>query len=102
VCAGERIRAPNIEGYQLATGTSFAAPFVAAAAALLVSRAQTRSAPLDPATVKHLLMASARPHVAGVADGNGAGVLDAAKALELLDQALDTDPTTDIEEHDDG
>jgi subtilisin family serine protease len=102
LCApGERVRTAGLEGYQLATGTSFAAPFVAATAALLQSRARRRAAPLDPAQVKQLLIASVRPHRADVADGSGAGVLDAARALELLDQALDADSTTEMERDDD-
>lgn len=101
LCApGERVRTASLEGYQLATGTSFAAPFVAAAAALLVSRAQRRSAALEPPQVKQLLMASARPHRTDVPAGNGAGVLDAARALALLDEALDADVTTEIERED--
>jgi subtilisin family serine protease len=101
LCApGERVRTAAIEGYQLATGTSFAAPFVAAAAALLQSRARRRAAPLAPAAIRQLLIASARPHRADVPEGNGAGVLDAAGALELLDQALDADATTVVERED--
>jgi hypothetical protein len=51
--------------------------------------------------VKQLLVNSARAHRTGVAAGNGIGVLDAARALELLDQALDADSTTVIEREDD-
>ena len=102
LCApGERIRTAAVDGYQRATGTSFAAPFVAAAAALLQSRAQRRAAPLEPSQVKQLLMTSVRPHRADVTDGNGTGVLDAARALALLDEALDADSTTVIEREDD-
>ena len=102
LCApGERVRTAAVDGYQLATGTSFAAPFVAATAALLHSRARRRAAPLDPLQVKQLLVNSARAHRTGVAAGNGIGVLDAARALELLDQALDADSTTVIEREDD-
>jgi subtilisin family serine protease len=103
LCApGERIRTAALDGYQRATGTSFAAPFVAGAAALLVARARERSAALDPATVKSILIASAAPHRAGTPSGCGAGVLDAARALELLDQALDADDSTDLGGADDG
>ncbi len=104
LCApGERIRTAGLgEGYQHATGTSFAAPFVTGAAALLIERAQARAAALDPAQIKSLLMASATPHRAGVADGNGTGVLDAARALELLDAAIDADDTTEFGGADDG
>ncbi|QNA85376.1 S8 family serine peptidase [Sphingomonas sp. So64.6b] len=103
LCApGERVRTASLDGYQSATGTSFAAPFVAGAAALLVARANTRAAALDPATIKSLLIDSAQPHRGDVGPGNGAGVLDAARALELLDQALDADETTELGGADDG
>jgi subtilisin family serine protease len=103
LCApGERIRTAALDGYQRATGTSFAAPFVAGAAALLVARARDRSASLDPATLKSILIASATPHPSGVGSGFGAGVLDASRALELLDQALDADETTALGGADDG
>lgn len=98
LCApGERVRTAALDGqYQYATGTSFAAPFVSGAAALLIERAQARAAALDPATIKSLLVESATPHRADVPPGNGAGVLDAAHALELLDAALDADDTTEM------
>ncbi len=103
LCApGERIRTAGLEGYQNATGTSFAAPFTAATAALLISRAQRRSASLDPATIKQLLTASATPHRGDIKTGHGTGVLNAARALALLDQALDEDVSTEIEGVDDG
>lgn len=103
LCApGERVLTAAIDGYQRATGTSFAAPFVAGAAGLLTARARARSASLDPATLKSLLIASARPHRSDVAPGHGAGVLDAARALELLDEALDADDSTDLGGADDG
>jgi len=103
LCApGEKIRTAAIDGYQRATGTSFAAPFVTGAAGLLVARARERSASLDPATLKSILIASASPHRKGTAAGFGAGVLDANRALELLDQALDADDSTKLGGADDG
>ncbi len=104
ICApGERVRTAALDdGYQYATGTSFAAPFVSGAAALLIARAQARSAALDPATIKSLLVESATPHRSDVPPGNGAGVLDAARALEMLDAALDADETTELGGADDG
>jgi len=90
LCApGERVLTSAIEAYQLATGTSFAAPFVAGAAALLVAYAQRRAYPLDGATVRDLLVATARPFAPGAADGCGAGILDAAAALQALSGRID-------------
>jgi subtilisin family serine protease len=103
LCApGERVRTAALDGYQQATGTSFAAPFVAGTAALLVARANTRAAALDPVTIKALLTAGAQPHRGDVGPGNGTGILDAARTLELLDQALDADETTELGGADDG
>jgi subtilisin family serine protease len=103
LCApGERIRTAALDGYQRATGTSFAAPFVSGAAALLVARARARSASLDPATIKSILMASATPHRTDIGPGYGVGVLDAVAALQRLDKALDADETTELGGADDG
>ncbi|MEA9556854.1 S8 family serine peptidase [Xanthomonas nasturtii] len=90
LCApGRDIRTCALDGYQSASGTSFAAPFVAAACGLLAARAQRRAWPLDGATARQLLCDSARPFGgAGVADC-GAGVLDAHAALRALDAYLD-------------
>jgi len=94
LCApGARVLTLGLRGYQHATGTSFAAPFVAAAAALLVARALRRSAPLDGAQVLRLLAESAQPfagsRASGANSGCGVGVLDAAAALGALDAFLD-------------
>jgi len=90
LCApGERVRTLGLEGYQIATGTSFASPFVAATAALMVSRAQRRATPLDGACVRSLLMESATPFPAPAPAGCGAGVLDAHAALQALDAFID-------------
>ena len=92
---GHRIATAILDGYGLVTGTSFAAPFVAAAAALLVSRASRRADAIDGATAARVLADSARPWPAGTADGNGAGVLDAEAALRLLDRDMDRAPPGD-------
>jgi subtilisin family serine protease len=86
---GRDIRTCGLTGYQMASGTSFAAPHVAAVCALLASRAQRRAWPLDSAEVRRLLMASARPFGAAGVVGCGAGVLDALAALHLLDAEID-------------
>jgi subtilisin family serine protease len=90
LCApGERVVTADLEGYARATGTSFAAPFVSAAAALLVSRAGRRGLSLDGADAHRLLVTSARPFPAVVPSGYGAGILDAHAALRLLDREID-------------
>ena len=89
LCApGERIFTLGLEGYQSVTGTSFAAPFVSAAAALLVARAGRRSTVLDGAVARRVLMASAAPFAESRA-GCGAGVLDVYGALRALDAYID-------------
>jgi len=96
VCApGERVATCALEGgYQLATGTSFAAPFVSAVAALLLSRAGRRSYRLDGAAVKEILIASATRWTREVR-GYGAGILNAYQALQELDRRIDRDPATE-------
>jgi subtilisin family serine protease len=92
ICApGERVVTTSLAGYQLATGTSFAAPFVAAVAALLVARAERRSQPIDGTLVRSVLCAGAAPFAESIA-GYGSGVLDAYAALRALDQWIDTAP----------
>jgi subtilisin family serine protease len=90
LCApGERVLTTAIDGYQYATGTSFAAPFAAGAAALLVARSHRRARPIDAETVRNILMRTAQPFAASGVSGCGAGILDAAAALAALDQDLD-------------
>lgn len=86
---GERIATAGLQGYQLVTGTSFAAPFVAASAALLVSRAARRAYPLDGCAVRRILCESATPWSPRVAPGHGAGILDTYAALRQLDSEID-------------
>lgn len=90
LCApGRDIRTCGLDGYQHATGTSFAAPFVAAACALLAARAQRRAWPLGSEDAHRLLLHSARPFArAGIA-GSGGGVLDVMAALRALDAEID-------------
>ncbi len=66
-------------GYLMGSGTSYAAPHVAGAAALLLERDGSR----DGATVKALLTGSARAFASGACDGGlcGAGLLDVEAAL---------------------
>lgn len=80
---------------QRVSGTSFAAPFVTAACALLVARADSRASPLDGATAARLLRDSCRPHLQAATDGCGAGVLDVWGALRALDAHIDAEQDED-------
>jgi len=87
---GESVVSSGLHGYQRASGTSFASPFVAAASALLVSRAERRAESINARDVARILRKSARPFPRQAkADGAGAGVLDAVAALKALDNELD-------------
>jgi subtilisin family serine protease len=90
LCApGRDIRTCALDGYQSATGTSFAAPFVSAVCALLASRAARRAWPIDSALSRQLLIDSTRPFANAGVTGCGRGVLDAAAALRALDAHID-------------
>ena len=83
---GVRIASAGIDGYRVQSGTSFAAPLVAGACALLVARAARWSQPLGPEAVRRILIASASRFAAGVdASGCGAGILDVPAALAAVD-----------------
>ncbi|AWV07655.1 S8 family peptidase [Marilutibacter maris] len=102
VCApGNGILTCGLHGYQAATGTSFAAPFAAAACALLASRAQRRAWPLDSDDARELLVESATPFGRAGVGGCGRGVLDAAAALRLLDRRIDRDIAAEAASADD-
>jgi len=80
-----------LEGYTESTGTSFAAPLVAAACALLLARGAAASQPLAPSLVRSLLVQSAAAFARGASSvGCGAGVLDVPAALAALDELLGT------------
>ena len=90
LCApGSGVLTAGLEGPVRVTGTSFAAPFVTAAAALLVSRAARRSHPLDGPGAAELLRSSARPWRSSTIQGCGVGVLDVNGALDALDRLID-------------
>jgi thermitase len=84
---GERIVSLGLRGLHLSTGTSHAAPFVAGAVALLVSRANRAGRALSARDARRILTASAR-RVDAAPDAVGAGVLDAAAALRLLEREI--------------
>ena len=93
LCApGERILSTGLSGYQYVTGTSFAAPFVAAACALLVARSARRAMPLESKIAKQILIDSCQAfsnNAGKSVSGCGAGILDAAAALVTLDALID-------------
>lgn len=90
LCApGERILSAGLTGYQHVTGTSFAAPFVAGACALLVARGARRAMPVDAACAIELLTKSCQSFAGQDSSGCGAGILDAAAALVALDAMID-------------
>jgi subtilisin family serine protease len=90
LCApGESIPSTAVGGYQLNTGTSFAAPLAAGVAALVAARSARYSEPVDGEDVRELLKRTARPFPRGAdAAGCGAGILDARAALEALERDL--------------
>jgi subtilisin family serine protease len=95
LCApGEDIFTASLDGYQRATGTSFAAPFVTATVALMIARAERRAFPTSPRIIKRLLMeaAAAFPGPAALC---GAGILDAAAAVAAVDRFIDRDQPDD-------
>jgi subtilisin family serine protease len=83
---GEGIPIAALSGYGVGNGTSFAAPFVTAAAALMLGRALRQATALDGESVRRLLVASAQPFARGVdAYGCGSGTLDVPAALRAVD-----------------
>lgn len=86
---GEHIPTAGLDGYQTNTGTSFAAPFVVGACALLLSRAARYGVPLPRASILEFLTQHARPFARGTdVAGYGAGVLDVPASLHALEAAL--------------
>ena len=90
LCApGRGIWTCGINGYAQVSGTSFAAPFVAAACALLAARAERRAWPLTPELAREALCSTASPFAGGHTEGCGHGVLDVEAALRRLDELID-------------
>lgn len=90
LCApGRDILTCGLDGYQYASGTSFAAPFATAVCGLLAARADRRAWPLTPDAVREILMGSACHFGVPGVEGCGSGVLDALAALQALDARID-------------
>jgi subtilisin family serine protease len=102
ICApGERIPVAGLTGYERQSGTSFAAPFVAAACALLLARAARYSSTLSASSVRSLLAATAKPFAAGAdASGCGAGILHVPSALRAVDELFAQQDPDDFFEDD--
>jgi subtilisin family serine protease len=93
LCApGEGIVSTGIGGLQLNTGTSFAAPFVAGACALLLARAARLSRPLSGDDVRELLMRTTTSFPRGAETlGCGTGILNVPAALRAIEDPADDD-----------
>lgn len=90
LCApGINIPSVSLSGYKMNSGTSFAAPFVAASAALILSRALKYAVPLSPSTVKNILISTTESFPAEVdSQGCGTGILNLPAALQMIDKEL--------------
>jgi len=82
---GEAVLSAGLSGYRESTGTSHAAPYVAAAAALIAARARRRGHDLSPAEAKSILTRGARATQGGHSEQTGHGILDVPAALNLVD-----------------
>jgi subtilisin family serine protease len=90
LCApGENVASASVRAYQVNSGTSFAAPFVAGAASLLVARARRAGASLTVPELRDVLVRSAAPLGTGVNKETGHGLLDVLAAIRLLDADLE-------------
>ena len=82
---GEKVFSIGRRGYRAASGTSFASPFVAAAAALVLSRARRHGRQLQPQQVRDVLLETVRRLGDGPSSDTGHGLLDVAAAIRRLD-----------------
>lgn len=92
---GESIVGLGLSGYRRSSGTSHAAPFASAAAALVIAAGLRRGRRPSPEQVRAILLSTARPRAPG-----GPDVLDAAAAVRAASDPGDptplhsNDPTT--------
>lgn len=89
LCApGEQIVSAGISGLREGNGTSYAAPFVTGAAALLLARARRRGRTLTPAEVRTMLLSTATPLPGAARAETGAGLLNVERAVRRLDEEV--------------
>ncbi len=77
-------------GYRYRDGTSHAAPFVSATAALIISLGRARGVVFKESTVRRLIRESARIEGRQADPRGGTGVLNMARALNAADRLIDT------------
>jgi subtilisin family serine protease len=82
---GEQVFSIGRRGYRAASGTSFASPFVAAAAALVIARARRRGTQPQPQQVRDVLLQTTRKLGEGPSPETGRGLLDVAAAIRQVD-----------------
>jgi subtilisin family serine protease len=93
---GEHIRCAALDGYDDNSGTSFAAPFVTAAAALILACGARLGVAVSPFMARDLLVRAAAPFAPGAdAAGCGAGVLDVPAALRAAQAAFSSESGSD-------
>jgi len=83
---GEQIVSAGIDGLRSGSGTSYAAPFVTGAAALVVAHGRRIGTELSPADVRRLLTSTATPLPDGVATETGTGLVNVEAAVRRLEQ----------------
>lgn len=86
---GEQVRSADRRGYRAASGTSFAAPFVAGAAGLLLALARRQGRRLTPAQVRDALLRGATPLGTTPNPETGHGRLNVAASLRLLQPTME-------------
>jgi subtilisin family serine protease len=94
---GERIVSVHRRGYRAASGTSFAAPFVSAAAALVIAHARRVGRRPKPAEVREVLLSSARVLGGRTNPETGHGLLDVAAAIGRVEATGRPPPVAAVE-----
>ncbi|MFX0171268.1 MAG: S8 family serine peptidase [Candidatus Hodarchaeota archaeon] len=97
VAPGINIKGPsNAEGaYSFGTGTSFAAPIVGGAAALLIDYLKQKNRSYSVATIKSALLAGSRTLNHDIWE-EGTGFLNITRSWEILESAKDVNNTPDL------